>query len=85
MWMERENQIYCLLIKSSFYGYRNGNRKKFVMIHDLTEHDNVCIAARDITGDGKVELAVGAQWNPSETGNAEQSGSVQWTNTVEIC
>ncbi len=55
------------------------------MIHDLTEHDNVCIAARDITGDGKVELAVGAQWNPSETGNSEQSGSVQWTNTVEIC
>lgn len=64
--------------KKQFVWYRNGDWKKFVMIQDITEHDNVCIAARDITGDGKVEVAVGAQWNPSETGNAEQSGSVHY-------
>lgn len=62
--------------KKQFVWYRNGDWKKFVMIENLTEHDNVCIAARDIDGDGKVEVAVGAQWNPSETSNAEQSGSV---------
>lgn len=64
--------------KKQFAWYRNGDWKKFVMIENLTEHDNVCIAARDIDGDGKVEVAVGAQWNPSETGNAEQSGSVHY-------
>jgi hypothetical protein len=62
--------------KKQFVWYRNGDWKKFVMAENLTSHDNVCIAARDIDGDGKVEVAVGAQWNPSETGNAEQSGAV---------
>src|SRR5678815_7079 len=64
--------------KKQFVWYRNGDWKKFVMAENLTEHDNVCIAARDINGDGKVEVAVGAQWNPSETGNAEQSGAVYY-------
>lgn len=62
--------------KKQFVWYRNGDWKKFLMAEDLTDHDNVCIAARDINGDGKVEVAVGAQWNPGETGNAEQSGAV---------
>src|SRR3954468_17016178 len=53
--------------QKQFVWYRNGDWKKFVMAENLTEHDNVCIAARDINGDGKVEVAVGAQWNPGET------------------
>ncbi len=52
--------------------YRNGDWKRFVMAENLTQRDNVCIAARDIGGDGKVEVAVGAQWNPGETGDAAQ-------------
>jgi hypothetical protein len=64
--------------KKKFAWYRNGDWKKFVLAENLTEHDNVCIAARDIDGDGKVEIAVGAQWNPSETNNVEQSGSVHY-------
>src|SRR6266487_2106321 len=64
--------------KKQFVWYRNGDWKKFVMIENLTENDNVCIAACDINGDGKVEVAVGAQWNPSETSNAEQSGAVYY-------
>jgi hypothetical protein len=48
------------------------------MIENLTESDNVCIAARDINGDGIVEVAVGAQWNPGETSDAEKSGSVHY-------
>jgi len=50
--------------------------QKFVMAENLTEHDNVCITARDIDGDGKVEVAVGAQWNPGETSDPEQSGAI---------
>ncbi|MBD0295556.1 MAG: VCBS repeat-containing protein [Flavisolibacter sp.] len=64
--------------KKQFVWYRNGDWKRFVMVDNLTEHDNVCIAARDLDGDGKVEVAVGAQWNPGETTNAEQSGSVHY-------
>ena len=50
--------------------------KRHIMAANLTERDNVCIAARDIDGDGKVEVAVGAQWNPGETKNVKESGAV---------
>jgi hypothetical protein len=61
--------------KKQFVWYRNPDWKRFVMVSDLTELDNVCIAARDLDGDGKVEVAVGAQWNPGDTVN---SGSVHY-------
>jgi hypothetical protein len=64
--------------KKQFVWYRNGDWKRFVMIENLTPHDNVCLAARDLDGDGKVEVAVGAQWNPGETSDATQSGSVHY-------
>jgi hypothetical protein len=64
--------------KKQFVWYRNGDWKRFVMIDNLTAHDNVCLAARDLDGDGKVEVAVGAQWNPGETTDATQSGSVHY-------
>ncbi|MEX2514283.1 MAG: VCBS repeat-containing protein [Cyclobacteriaceae bacterium] len=64
--------------KKEFVWYRNGDWKRFIMVENLTEHDNVCIAARDINGDGQVEVAVGAQWNPGETNDISQSGSVHY-------
>src|SRR6186713_434235 len=64
--------------KKQFVWYRNGDWKRFVMVENLTEGDNVCIAARDIDGDGKVEVAVGAQWVPSETTDTLKSGSVHF-------
>jgi hypothetical protein len=50
--------------------YRAPNWEKFVMAENLTPKDNVCIAARDLDGDGKAEVAVGAEWNPSDTVNS---------------
>ena len=64
--------------QKQFVWYRNGDWKRFVMAENLTERDNVCIAARDIDGDGKVEVAVGANWNPSETNDPKKSGSVHY-------
>jgi hypothetical protein len=64
--------------KTQIVWYRNGDWKRFVMAENLTARDNVAIAARDIDGDGKVEVAVGAQWNPGETSDTAQSGSVQY-------
>lgn len=69
--------------KKQFVWYRNGDWKKFVMIENLTENDDVCIAAEDIDGDGKVEVAVGAQWNPSETKDEKKSGAVFFLSRPE--
>lgn len=59
--------------KTEFVWYRNPDWTRFVMAANLTTHDNVCLAARDIDGDGRVEVAVGAQWNPGDT---HSSGAV---------
>ncbi|MGI8636773.1 MAG: FG-GAP repeat domain-containing protein, partial [Segetibacter sp.] len=64
--------------KKQFVWYRNGDWKRFVMVENLTEQDNVCIAARDLDGDGKVEVTVGAKWNPNETSDTTKSGSVHY-------
>lgn len=50
--------------------YRNPAWTKHVLAEKLTDKDHVCIAARDIDGDGKAEVAVGAQWNPGDTVNS---------------
>ena len=50
--------------------------KRYVMAANLTPQDNVCIAARDLDGDGRVEVAVGAGWNPAETADSTKSGAV---------
>ena len=59
--------------KKQFVWYRNPTWEKFVLAENLTEKDNVCLAAQDLDGDGKCEIAVGAEWNPADT---EKSGAV---------
>ena len=56
--------------KKQIVWYRNPSWEKFVIAENLTELDNVCIAAADIDGDGKAEIAVGAGWNPGDTVNS---------------
>src|SRR6266850_925298 len=53
--------------KKQIVWYRNPAWEKFVIAENLTKLDNVCIAAADIDGDGKAEVAVGAGWNPNDT------------------
>ncbi|HZR20604.1 MAG TPA: FG-GAP and VCBS repeat-containing protein [Verrucomicrobiae bacterium] len=56
--------------KKQIVWYRNPSWEKFVLAENLTVQDDVCIAAADINGDGKAEIAVGAQWNPGDTLNS---------------
>ena len=56
--------------KKQFVWYQNPSWQKHVIAENLTERDNVCLAVRDINGDGKVEIAVGAQWNPGDTNHS---------------
>jgi hypothetical protein len=53
--------------KSTIQWYQNPSWEKHIIARDLTERDNVCVAARDVDGDGKCEIAVGGQWNFMET------------------
>ena len=64
--------------KKQFVWYENGSWQKHVMVDNLTERNNVCLAARDINGDRQVEVAVGAQWNPGEPSDTHASGSVHY-------
>jgi hypothetical protein len=59
--------------KRTFVWYRNPKWEKFVIAEDLTKRDNVCLAAQDLDGDGKCELAVGGDWAPEDR---ENSGAV---------
>lgn len=53
--------------KSTVQWYANPTWEKHIIASKLTLRDNVCVAARDIDGDGKCEIAVGGQWNFRET------------------
>ena len=50
--------------------YRSPTWKKHILTEKLTEKDHVCLCAHDITGDGKAEIVVGAEWNPGDTRNS---------------
>jgi hypothetical protein len=56
--------------KNQIVWYQNPTWEKHVIAENLTRIDHVCIAARDIDGDGRAELAAGAGWNPSDTINS---------------
>jgi hypothetical protein len=55
--------------------YENPTWKRRTILEGQTKPDNVCIAAYDIDGDGQLDLALGADWNPS---NTRDGGTLQW-------
>src|SRR5262245_24468630 len=61
--------------KNLIVWYQNPTWEKHVIAEKLTQLDHVCIAAADIDGDGKAEIAAGAAWNPGDTVG---SGSVHY-------
>ena len=58
--------------------YENPGWTKHVVMDGLTKKDNVCVAAHDIDGDGKLDFALGADWQPS---NTQSGGSLQWVSS----
>lgn len=79
--VDADEKIDVLLAdKKEIVWYQNPGKPgepwpKHVIARNLTAKDNVCLAARDITGDGLVEIAVGANWNPGNTTEADVSGT----------
>ncbi len=64
--------------KKDIVWYHNPSWQKHIIASRLTLNDNVCIAAKDLDGDGKVEIAVGANWNPGNTISRVESGSIHY-------
>lgn len=60
--------------------YENPAWKKHVVMDGLTKKDNVCLAVHDIDGDGRLDLALGAEWMPT---NTETGGSLRWLRQPE--
>ncbi|HKQ38157.1 MAG TPA: FG-GAP and VCBS repeat-containing protein [Verrucomicrobiae bacterium] len=56
--------------KNLIVWYENPSWTKHIIAEKLTKQDHVCIAAADVDGDGKAEVAVGAEWNPGDTVNS---------------
>lgn len=82
------DQDILLADRRDFWWYENPTWKKhlFHTFHEGDQRtklrDNVCIAARDIDGDGKVEVAVGGNWNPGNTDSEKESGSVHYLGSL---
>ena len=49
--------------------------QKQVILSGATPKDNVCIALNDIDRDGKLDVAIGASWQPS---NTNSGGTLHW-------
>lgn|GEM_PF-66820 len=76
-------QDILLADKGEIVWYANPTWQKHVVARKLTLRDNVCLAAADIDGDGKCEIAVGANWNPSETTSEKASSAVFYLTRPE--
>ncbi len=57
--------------------WENPTWTRHVVMDGLTKKDNVSVAAEDLDGDGTLDFAVGADWQPTNTKGA---GSIQWVN-----
>jgi len=55
--------------------FANPSWTKHTLIKGATERDNVCIQPHDIDGDGRVDFALGAHWQPA---NTQSGGTLQW-------
>jgi hypothetical protein len=60
--------------------FENPTWKKHVIMDGLTKKDNVCVAVHDIDGDGRLDLALGAEWMST---NTQTGGSLQWLRQPE--
>ena len=61
--------------EDAVYWYANPSMTRHVIIKDATERDNVCLQPHDVDGDGKVDFALGASWQPT---NTKTGGTIQW-------
>ena len=57
--------------------FENPSWVRHVVTEKVTEKDNVCVAPYDIDGDGKLDFALGADWQATNTSGG---GSLHWVS-----
>jgi hypothetical protein len=60
--------------------FENPSWQLRTIIGNKTKLDNVCLAAADIDGDGKIDIALGAGWKPPST---TELATLQWLGRGE--
>jgi len=60
--------------------FENPSWTKHVILDGGTKKDNVCFSTHDIDGDGKPDLAIGADWQAT---NTKSGGSLQWIGSKD--
>ena len=55
--------------------FENPSWTQHVVLDGQTPKDNVALAAQDIDGDGRLDVALGAAWNPRDTNGG---GTLHW-------
>ena len=58
--------------------FENPGWTKHVLAEKVTARDNVALAPHDINGDGKLDFALGADWQPT---NTTSGGSLHWVGS----
>jgi len=65
----------CIVDSDRILWLENPNWNEHVLVQGQTKKDNVCFAPADIDGDGHLDFAVGADWQPT---NTRSGGTIQW-------
>lgn len=78
--MNADGQLDILVVdKTRVIWFENPTWKLHTISENQTKPDNVCIAVHDIDGDGKLDLALGADWQFTN----ETIGTIQWLHSAE--
>ncbi len=59
--------------------FENPGWQKHIVTEKVTEKDNVALSPHDIDGDGKIDFALGADWQPT---NTQGGGSLHWVSSA---
>jgi hypothetical protein len=75
--MNQDERLDIVIVDSKrFVWLENPNWDEHVMYEDPSQkHDNVCFAPSDIDGDGRLDFAIGSDW---QFGNTESGGTIGW-------
>ena len=81
--LDGDGKVDILLADSDrTVAYRGPNWEMRELTGKLTKKDHVCLCAKDLDGDNKAEVVVGAEWNPGDT---KTSGAVFSLNGSADC
>ncbi|MBW8885907.1 MAG: VCBS repeat-containing protein, partial [Planctomycetia bacterium] len=68
----------CIVDSERILWLENPSWTEHVILQGQTKKDNVCFAPYDIDGDGHLDFAVGAAWQPGSPDATKTGGTIQW-------